>query len=419
MPRHATSRADRARPWLTAGAWLGAVSVWILLGTGLQPEMDKIGRRPASHAVDLVPIWCRARALVVGTEACSPTVMAGIFGSRAPPPGTPARTTDSPYYYPPTTALLFAPAAPIPFNAFAPGFRLASMAGLAGVALLVTFARPARHGALSFAAAGGIAALLLSTRISRGSLVAGQTGPLLAFLSALAWWAVGRDRARLAGSVAAIGIGMKLFPALLVPAMVRHRGFLAFGAATLGALALVLLHPHADAPLAFLSGAAEFVDRPPRDAWLANEPVWVLRLWTGRFIALGIPTALALAWTLLRTRPTAVTAATIGVLFAWGGTVMAGSPQTHEAMVLLPAVAWVLAWPFHRGPVLLSVVTSIALGVALAWFGVTSRFVAPNTLHWVPIGYLVWFGCLVRWAWEMYATMPAAPVRDSNGHPGA
>ena len=46
-----------------------------------------------------------------------------------------------------------------------------------------------------------------------------------------------------------------------------------------------------------------------------------------------------------------------------------------------------------------TIATASAAAVAvLAWFGATSRFLPPSTLHWMPMGYAIFALCGVRWA---------------------
>lgn len=338
--------------------------------------------------------------LVQGEGACDAAVMEAIFHKKIGPP----RDAESPYYYPPTAALLLAPAGPLPYAEVAVGFRWVSLIALVGAAAAVMGAVPVRDPVVAAAGVGGLATALVSLRLVRGSLLAGQTGPVVVGLTAAALWAVGRRRDRGAGALLAVGVALKLFPALVLPALVRRpRVWLAFGGVLLGLVGLTWIFPHPDAPFAWLAGAAEFVDRPMRGAWEKNEPAWVLQLWRARFLGLGVPTALATGVHLRRPRTPAADTALGFLWVAWGGTVMAGSPQTHEGLVVLPAVLWVLVWPFQGtadtprvvgAGALLAAVGVLAAGAHL---GVASPMSPPNSLHWVPMGALAWLGGLLRW----------------------
>ena len=99
--------------------WVVLLASITLLGVVAVPELRAISRRPATTAVDLLPVWCQSRILVYGDAACDPTVISAIFRK----PVGPARDTSSAYYYPPTAALLLLPTAALPFELVARGFR--------------------------------------------------------------------------------------------------------------------------------------------------------------------------------------------------------------------------------------------------------------------------------------------------------
>ncbi len=378
--------------------WLVLLASLVVLVASAGPGMMAVTARPASAAVDILPVWCQARRLVYGEQACNPTVMAAIFHK----PVGPARDTSSPYYYPPTAALLLLPTAGLPFEWMASGFRWVSAAALVAAAGLVVWAVPVRDPVLGAAAAALFSSALFSLRLVRGSLVAGQTGPVVVGLTAASLWAIGRDRGRLGGVVTAIGIALKLFPGLVLAALIRRRAGWPWLIGTLGLLIVVtFLFPGHAAPFGWLGGAIEFVDRPMRTAWERNEPAWVLALWRWRIVGLGVPTAVLVVWSAWRARSVAVDVGLAFVLVAWGGTVMAGSPQTHEGLVVVPALLWVLAWPVQTGAPWFSVIAASAVVGAGLLVGVGSPLSPPNSLQWVPMGYAAWAGGVVRWAWSL------------------
>ncbi len=393
--------------------WAALLASIALLSTIAGPQLLAIARRPATTAVDLLPVWCQSRILVYGDAACDPTVISAIFHK----PVGPARDTSSAYYYPPTAALLLLPTAALPFELVARGFRWFSALSLLGAAGLVVAAVPVRDRVLGATGGMVLAAGVFSLRVVRGALLAGQTGPVVVGLTAAALWAVGRERHRFGGVVTAVGVALKLFPGLVLLALLRRRAGWPWFVGALAALVVVtFLFPHHAAPFGWLGGAMEFVDRPMRGAW-SHEPAWVIALWRGRFVGLGIPTAAAVVFGAWRARSAAAEVALAFLLVAWGGTVMAGSPQTHEGLVVLPAVLWVLAWPLQLGPRLVSALAALAallLGVVLWELGVMSSMAPPNSLHWVPVGYLAWVGCLVRWGWALREMDPRG-VRPQPG----
>lgn len=353
--------------------------------------------RPGLAAVDLVPIWCHARALVAGEWDCGPDVMRVVFG-RAPV--GPDLGQSGAYYYPPTTALLFLPSAAGSFELAARSFRALSVLSLLGAGFALAFTASPRSRILGVVGGVAVAAVFFSLRITRGSLLAGQTGPMMVGISAAAVWAAGRDRDRLSGAITALGMAVKLSPVLLLPALYRRRTWaLSLLAMLLGLGVCVMILPGHDSPTRWLPGALAFTDRPMHGAWARNEPPWVLVLWQWRFWAIGAPTALLALWSAVRPVDRAHEVATAFVLMAFGGAVMAGSQQTHEALVLLPALGWVLVWPLQEGPRWRSLAVSLAVAGYMVKLGVGSKFSPPNSLAWLPIAALTWGGCVARWAW--------------------
>lgn len=364
--------------------------------------------RPAAAQVDLVPLWCAARGVRGEAWRCTPEVLETVFKRRLPP----RPTDDQTYVYPPTTAVLFLPTTGLPWDGLAWGFKLLSIAAVAACGLVPALARPTRSWPVAVGAGAVIAAGLFSARITHGCLVAGQSGPVLAGLTALALGALGRGRMGLTGALAALGAAFKVLPGVLLLAAGRHRRFVVACLGLLGLLGVAALVVHGG-PGGFPGYAhlGELVNPAPRDAWLHNEPPWVLKLWRVRAWALGVPSLALAAWNLARPRGPAADATTGALLVAWLGTIMAGSQQAHEALVLFPAVAWVLAWPLARGPALLPALASAGLALALWRLGVSSRFAPPHSLNWLEVGYLAWALLLVRWLAERRAGPEAVAVR--------
>ncbi|GDX82782.1 hypothetical protein LBMAG42_45930 [Deltaproteobacteria bacterium] len=388
--------------------------VWLALAAGFAGLAFTLGgqagallSRPGRNAVDLVPIWCHARALVAGEWDCGPEVMRVVFG-RAPI--GPDLGQSGAYYYPPTTALLFLVSTTGTFEQAARGFRALSVLSLLGAGFAIAFTAPPRSRLLGVAGGVAVAAAFFALRISRGSLLAGQTGPLMVGISAAALWAAGRQRDRLSGTLAAVGLALKLSPVLLLPALFRRRAWvLVFGVVVFGLSVVVMSLTGHDSPTRWFLGALAFTDRPMHAAWAGQEPPWVLVLWRWRLWGLGVPTAFLVLWSAVRPAGRDHEVATAFVLMAFGGAVMAGSQQTHEALVLLPALGWVLVWPVQEGPRWRSLAVSLLLAAYMVKLGVGSSFSPPNSLAWLPIAALTWCGCVARWAWSRRRAVSGGP----------
>ena len=381
--------------------WIPGLAVGLALGAlafALHRQSPELLGRPGSSAVDLFPLWCRARGLLGDALACEAAGAGAAMGSR---PGVAPAAASGAYYYPPTAALLGVPLALLDFGQAALLFRAISVAALGGMGLLLAVSAPVRSRPWGVAAGIGLGAVFLSLRITRGSLLAGQTGPLLAFGTAAVLLAAARHRDRLSGALAAVAIGFKLLPVAFVPAFLRRGRWLAALVSALVALfALAMLLPGARVSWDWIAGAFEFSQRSIRPEWKQQEPPWVLVAWSWRTVGLGVPTLLLLLFSLVRPAGRAAEVAAAFVVVAWVGTVMAGSQQTHEAVVLLPAVGWALVWPAQRGPRGWRWVLAGALAAKMVWLGVGVPRGPPNTLAWIPLGYLAWIIAVVRWGWE-------------------
>lgn len=379
------------------------------LVAGAKPELEELARRPVNTAVDLVPVWCRARALLREDGTCGEEVLRALF------PRAPQRRPedDHTYMYPPTAAVLFTPTANLGHASVIQGWRALSALAVVVAAVAPALALPGASRTTRWGVGLGMAGLFFTFRVTHGSLLAGQTGPALAALVGLTLWGLGRGTRggeAFAGLAAGLGAALKLFPLLLTPALLRRpRALVAAGGVllSLGLAAAALARPGDLAE--WLSNVTRFVSPPPRDAWLRQEPPWVIELWRWRELVPGAVSALVCAEHLRRRREGPVDVALAALLAAWGGLVLAGSQQTHEGLVLLPAAAWVLCWPAQRGPGLARwVAPALTLG-AMSWFGVWSRFAPPSSLGWVPVGWGIWLLALWRWSWER---------RQAPGSPG-
>jgi hypothetical protein len=220
---------------------------------------------------------------------------------------------------------------------------------------------------------------------------------VLATAAALSGLARGRDT--LAGLAAGAGIAVKLFPVLLLPAALRRPRFLVACAVVLAAaFAAVSALAPLEAPIAWLGRVAGFVDDKPMPMWERHAPALVMAMWRARVVGLGIPTLAAAAWAARRPSTNEVAVATGGLLAAWGGTVMAGSQLYHEALVLYPATGLLLAWPAVEGPRRAQIAVCVATIAVLVLGGAMSTTIPPNSIHQVPMGWMIWALSAVRWA---------------------
>lgn len=407
-----TATLRRLLPYAVLVAGLGG------LVAGAQPELRELAKRPVNTAVDLIPVWCRARALLREDGTCGDEVLRALF------PRAPLRRPedDHTYMYPPTAAVLFTPTANLGYARVIQGWRALSALAVVGAALAPALAVAGSARATRVGVGLGMAGLFFTFRVTHGSLLAGQTGPMLAALVGLTLLGLGR-RARwaelLGGAAAGLGAALKLFPLLLAPAMVRRPRVAAAAGGVLLAVGIAAAALARPGDLAeWSTNVTRFVSPPPRDAWLRQEPGWVIELWRWREWVPGAVTALVALEHLRRRREPSADTALAALLAAWGGLVLAGSQQTHEGLVLLPAAAWALCWPAQRGPGLLRWLAPLAILGAMSRFGVWSRFAPPSSLGWVPVGWGIWLVALWRWGWERRSPGEAAG-RSSTGPEGA
>jgi len=373
------------------------------------PPVQKAVTRDGAAAVDLVPLWCRARIALGPEWRCTPDVLETVFHRRLEDRGI---DPDDRYPYPPTTAVLFLPTVAVPWSVLAPAWRILGALGVAACAVAPAFAAAGR-GLAPLGPALLVAAFLLDTRLVGGSLVAGQSGPVIAGLTAISLALLARGRDGWAGTVAGVGAGLKLLPVVLLAAALRRRSFVLACLGVLGALAAgAALLAWNGAPPTRMELVEVMVNPPPRASWTRTEPAWLLALWRVRIYAVGVPSVLLLLWSLWR--PRGGPAATGAVLAAWAGTALAGSHQVHEAVVALPAVGWVLAWPLSAGLRPLPVAAAACLFLGMWAAGVTrlpvlptSLASSPHSLAWLPVAVLAWALCVVRWGAE--ARAPLSP----------
>jgi hypothetical protein len=329
---------------------------------------ERLPRIPASAGVDLLPLWLGARALLAGLDPNDVAVQERMFREA----GLAMRVGGFWSYYPPTAPVLFLPVAGVGFKALVPVWRWIAV----GLLVLTGWLGSGR-----LRAGAWVAAALLQLRVAGVVLPSAQPGPLVTAWTAATLAALAARRDRLAGLCLGVGAAVKLVPlALLLPLLATRRwSAIAVATATLlVAMAIVLVMVPDWSARAWATNLLHFVDGPMLDPWLRQEPAWVLALWRARAWGPGLGTLLVCG---LAARRRAAPQSLPALAVAWVGVIMAGSHHYHEALVLLPAVAWALG----RGG-WMSVVTAILLVATRTW----DHTSPPSALHWIVAGWGVW-----------------------------
>lgn len=348
---------------------------------------------------DLLPIWLGARALVQGLDPCDPGVLSAEFSTA----DLNVRVGGFLSYYPPTASLFMMPFAEMPFRWVSSAFRVLLAIGLALSAWCCATAGRPRDALSTWTATFALIGVFFTVQPLLGGLEAGQPNPLIVFATAAALAGLARGRDTAAGLIAALGVSLKLFPLILVPAALRRPRFLVAGGALLLGMVLVVA---AKAPLESLTSwparVLGFVGHPRDANGFPNATLLVKTLLMQRLSGLGIAT-LAIAAVSLRGPSTPTrTVATGGVLVAWGGAVMGPNPQYHESLVLLPAIGLLLSLPALQGSLRLAWGLAIATAATLYWGDAFATGRPGGNLNWLWIGYAIWALSVVRWGFAMW-----------------
>jgi hypothetical protein len=369
-----------------------------------------------SPPVDLMPLYLGARALLAGRDPNDPEALHAVFRAT---PGIGFAVAGFHSYYPPTASLLFLPLALLPFRVAAWIVYWGGLAALVAAAGFSASAGRSRGWMPALAAALAVGAVFLGLRVTRTVMPAGQISPFIVLAASVGLWGLSRARDRIGVAAFALGAAVKFFPLVLLPAALAGRrwrwGLAALGLGMAFAVALVLWWDGGGGPDAvWIFGARRFVLDPPVQPW-ARPGSFLLGLWRGRLLGLGLPTLAAVAWTAWRPTPARVVGCG-GLLAAWGGLALAGGHHYHESLVILPALGFVLGWPAVRGPRLLQWAAAAVLLYALWRLQAFSRFGPPSPPHWLPLGYLTWALCGVRWGVAVSdpSTAAAPDAKDAD-----
>lgn len=357
-------------------------------------------RAPGSAAVDFLPLWLGAGLVLDGDD---PTA-ADLAEARFREERLPQRPGGFYSYYPPTASLLASPLRALSFATALDAWRLVcALSTPLGVvfAVLAGFASPGPRVRWEFALSVSflVASVAILARPARIVLPTGQPGPLVVVFSGAALLFLARGRFVPAAVVAALGAALKLVPGVVLGVLLLRRQWAAvavsIGVMTgLGSILLALgvpLHP-----IDWAGEVGAFVGRGPLPSW-RTEPPWLQALWWARGwgVGVGFSAALAVAW---RRGLDDSRALDLSVLaLASVGVVLAGSHHYHEALVLLPALAHVLAWPAQAPRSRLAWLAAGGLVAAclLLWPAFAPRG-RPDSLHWLAIGGVGWAGCMAR-----------------------
>jgi hypothetical protein len=344
-------------------------------------------------APDIVPLYFGAQAMLQGLDPRDPDVLRQL------------RLTAEVHmhvggyhnYYPLGAMALFTSVAWIPWAVFVPLLRVTMWAALVGGAGLAV--RATTEGRAAVLAGGLVIGVVFALNVTQMVLGIGQASPLIVLACGVGLWGLATGRHRTAGVAIGLGIALKLFPiVLLLPALAARRwttaGIAVAVATGVGVIGLALAP---GTPFMELTHTQDLV-APSLPDWLeARESGVTVWLWRGRFVALGVPMLAVLA--MLAWRPRAdLLGPAAACMLAWAGTALAGAALYHNAILLVPALAYALAWPAaNRRP--LPIIASITLVIGIGVQGTTMwQPGPPTTLHWVPIGWMTGAVCLARFA---------------------
>ena len=367
---------------------------------------------PTTAAVDFPPLWAGAQAIQGGENPTDPEILRRIMDES----GTRMHRGTLFSYYPPTASVLFLPLAHVGWRTSVLCLRWVLLGAVIGTAVLGagSGSTPGHDRRSSWTAAMVACGLLLHLRLVPIVIRTGQVSPLVTLAMAAGLWALSRGWGRRAGVFLGLGAGLKLVPLLLLPVALVGRRWQPFLAAVgvFGLLALLAWWLCPDAP--FLGEVGAFLDRGWFPEW-GRQAAWIVFLWKIRFF-LGIPTALVLMALSFRHHSDAILASAGMVILAWVGTVMAGTPHYHEALLLTPVLAWIVAGPWHARPRWVGLGTAIAV-LAILWWTGALRHQGPRAgLEWVAGGSALWLASILRlgmaWREEVASNAPTGQLPD-------
>ncbi len=397
--KETSSPSSQPRGWswpqlLALAAALAVAAVTVVMNPQFQ-------HRPASGPVDMMPLLLGAKAIMAGLDPNDPVVLEGLYREST---DITVRVHGFHNYYPPTASLLMTPLSLLPYKLLVDLFYWGGMLALVGAAWFLARAGSSRGALAGVAGALVVGSVFLQLRLARVALPMGQVSPFVVLAAAIALWGLARGRGRWGLAAFALGGAVKYFPLLLLPAALAGRRWRWLGAAVaLAATLVVFMWVWRDGTGGLMPkwifGATRFVLDEPMMAWAHKGPPWLMWLWRGRVPGLGSLTLALVGVAAWRRAGTTLTTACGGLMLAWGGACMAGGHHYHESIMILPALGFVLTWPAVRGPRLLQWLSAATMLAALFVFNAYSRHVPVNPPHWLPLSYITWLLCAVRWVW--------------------
>lgn len=357
--------------------------------------------RPASGPVDMMPLLLGAKAIMAGSDPNDPAVLEALYRQSS---DITVKVRGFHNYYPPTASLLMVPFIFLPFQVLADLFYWGGMAALVAAAWFLASAGRSRGAVAGLAGALAVGSVFLQLRLARVVLPMGQVSPFVVLAAAIALWSLARGRGRLGLAAFALGAAIKYFPLVLLPAALAGRRWRWLWAAlalfaSLGACMWVWRHGTGGLQPKWIFGATQFVLDEPLSPWARHGPPWLMWLWRGRVLGLGALTFALVGFAAWRWAGSELCVASGGLLLAWGGACMAGGHHYHESIMILPALGFVLGWPAVRGPRLLQWLSAGLALAALFVFHAFARHVPLNPPHWLPLSYITWTLCALRWGW--------------------
>ena len=354
--------------------------------------------RPYTAAVDLLPLWLGAKALIDGTDPQDTIFAAANFRQEA----MKMRVGGFFNYYPPTASLFLMPPRllDVSYREVVPPVRVAMVVAQAvGIALAAAASSPRGRGAWTLAVALTLTTLVMSTRVSRIVIPTAQPGSLVVLAAGVGLYALSRGRGLLAGVVIAFGAAIKLAPIALVLGLLQARRFrdgAVLASVLLGLVALVVATGAPFDVVRWVSGLREFVDQPVLVSRAAREDPALLWLAQQRIVLPAVATAIVALLGMFAPPEPRLGAAVGAVALGAVALAMAGSHHEHEALLVLPVLAYVAAWPLAepRSPV--AITAAIAMVGALVFGDAFRLLVAPDGLRWVGIAWVVFTGAWVR-----------------------
>ena len=257
----------------------------------------------------------------------------------------------------------------------------------------------------------GAAALILwvwsQLWVTRLSLDLGQTNIVLVLSVSAVLFMVSRGWDRLAGLILALGAAAKLLPGvMLFVALLRRRWWLVGSAVLVGGIVLVgtwVKVPHWNV-VEYLGLTKNLVahSRFGTLDGVPSEPIVGVSAWVfsqrGALLLVGTLVPLGFLWR--RGSGRELDIAALGFLLACFAANGAMSYTNYEAVLLLPVMGLLLAWPMTRDPWWLTVPASLGLLWILFGTGVHGEVDRMNPYAWAPTALWVWAMSGLRFGWH-------------------